>query len=298
MLKCGGGEEMEEEREIEELLKQLIEKHDALSYFSSLICPRLEGYETVKKAVLLMLVSDDIGQNRGRIHILLGGEPGTGKSVLIDWLVDEFDALYSDPNTTRVGLTADASRGNLSPGLLAKANGKILCIDEMEFLKDRDALRESMEKGYYKIAKGKFEHVFEAKVRVVGALNEIDKLSQPLRDRFDFEFSFKKPTPDESIRVSQKLLESYFYDDEYRNVEILKAFVEWTKKFRPKLMDMEEARGVFEQYFRAKNEGKTGRWIASIIRIAIAIAKVYHRDVKKEDFVKAIKLKEFNGMFL
>lgn len=274
---------------------------DPLEHFSKKVCPELSGHDDVKKAILLMIVNDkDTGRNkRDRIHVLLAGEPGTGKSVLIDWMVSMFQANYCDPNTSRVGLVGDASGGSITPGMLNRSHGGILCIDELEMMPDKDALRESMERGMYKIVKGSKDELFNAAVRIVGSLNNADKLSAPLRERFDFEFSFTIPTVEESKLISQKVLSLYFGQDD-SNVTMLKKYLKWIDGFEPKLSEANRktAEEIFNKYFEYKEIGKSGRWIASCIRIAKAVAKLHRRDVVPNDFIKALSLKDtaLNGM--
>ena len=274
---------------------------DPLEHFSKLVCPELSGHDDVKKAILLMFVNDkDTGRNkRDRIHVLLAGAPGTGKSVLIDWLVSQFQANYCDPNTSRVGLVGDASGGSITPGMLNRSHNGILCIDELEMMSDKDALRESMERGIYKIVKGSQDELFNAATRIVGSLNNAEKLSAPLRERFDFEFPFTVPTVQESKAVAQKVLSSYFTQED-SNVTMLKKYLKWIDGFEPKLSEenRKTAEEIFNKYFEYKEIGKSGRWIASCIRIAKAVAKLHRRDVVPNDFIKALSLKDtaLNGM--
>ncbi len=273
---------------------------DPIEHFAPMICPELSGHDDVKKAILLMLVNDkDTANWRDRLHILLGGIPGTGKSVLIDWIVLNFHANYVDPNTSRVGLVGDASGGSLTPGMLNRSHMGILCVDELEMMKDKDALREAMERGKYKIVKGSHDEFFNAEVRIIGGLNEVSKLSAPLRERFDFEFEFTTPTVNESKSISQKVL-SLCFDNIGSNATTVKKYLKWINGFKPKLSaeNRKIAEEIFNKYFEYKEIGKSGRWIASCIRIAKAIAKLSKRDVEPHDFVAALSLKDpaLNGM--
>lgn len=275
---------------------------DPLGHFSKMICPEISGHDDVKKAILLMLAHDRDPSNknwRNRIHILLAGVPGTGKTVLVDWLVSQFHANYIDPNTSRVGLVGDARGDSITPGMLNRSHMGILCIDELEMMKDKDALRESMESGKYKIVKGSHDEFFNAETRIVGSLNDADKLTPALRERFDFEFTFTTPTAQESKAISPKIL-SLCFDDINSNANAVKKYLKWIGGYDPKLSDDNRkiAEEIFNKYFEYKEIGKSGRWIATCIRIAKAIAKFHRRDVMPNDFVKALSLKDtaLNGM--
>lgn len=281
---------------------ELVEKEDVLEYFSKIVCPPLAGHSDVKKAILLQLATDTDIVLRDRLHILLVGLPGTGKTFLTDWVIDNFGAFYIDPNTTRVGLTADASGNVVTGGMLNKAHHGILICDELDMLKDRDALREAMERGWYHIVKGKHDLSLDAEVRIIGSINEEKRLSPALKDRFDFVFEFKMPTATESRDISEKLLTIYFKEKKDNNVKELKEYLCWIKDFEPKLSDekLEEAKRLFTKYFEVKQIGQSGRWIATCIRIAKAIAKFNKRDIKREDFISALTLKDesLNNAFL
>ncbi|MEK6848922.1 MAG: AAA family ATPase, partial [Nanoarchaeota archaeon] len=78
----------EDEKQIEELAadKQVLEK------FTSSIAPSIYGYEEVKKSLVLQLFSgvgrkrSDGTHSRGDIHILLVGDPGVAKSVILKYI--------------------------------------------------------------------------------------------------------------------------------------------------------------------------------------------------------------------
>lgn len=271
-------------------------RYDPLKYFSGFVCPEIWGYDDVKKSLLLMMMYDDdqvFGQ-RNRLHMLLAGEPGTAKSVFADWVIDNFHALYSDSNSTRVGLTANASGKHLTSGLLNKAHHSILVVDEIDQLEDRDSLREAMERGQYHIAKGKYDEDMEAMVRVIGCLNDIGRLSPALLERFDFTFTFDTPTLHASKMISKTLINNYFRGINVQNIAFLKGYIDYVSDFDPCLSDEEfdHAQNVFDGYFSSSKKGKSGRWISGVIRTAKAIARFNHRDVKSIDFFHGLCLKD------
>jgi len=95
------------DEDIEEF-KEILEENDGLEYWYSHVNPKLQNMEQEKKAVLLSLASmDDKYGNRNRIHVLLSGEPGTGKSKLGSWVSEKLGHLRSSNRTTQVGLTGD-----------------------------------------------------------------------------------------------------------------------------------------------------------------------------------------------
>ena len=282
------------DNEIKSELENLIKSIDPLEYFSKFVVPQGEFSDVIRKAILLMLVSDDIsGRNRGRLHMLLAGEPGTGKSMIIDWLQDEFNAEYTDANTSKAGMVGDARGKELTEGALAKAHRGILVIDEFEYMEARESLRLAMERGWFKIKKGKIESVVPARVRIVASVNDLSKISPPLLSRFDFIFDFGKPTPEEAKKISQKVLENFFMATT-KETSLLQEYVRYVRQFEPQITEenLEKAKKIFEKYFEHKEKGESGRWIASVTRTAMAIAKCYLRDVQPSDFLQALALKD------
>lgn len=280
--------------EIKEEMQKLIETVNPLDYFSSMIVPEWEGDKTIRQAILLMLASSDIGKKRGRIHILLVGKEGTGKSMITNWLTNNIGAEYIDANTTRAGLVGDARGKDLTEGALSKAHKGVLVIDEFEFLQDREALRLAMEQGWFKIKKGSIETRVNAEVKIVASANEINKISPPLKSRFDFIFEFTEPSPEESKKISQKILDNFFSNQNTNNIKLLKAYLNYIRSFEPAITEenLQRAKKIFQKYFEHKEQGQSGRWIESVTRIATAIAKCNYRDVIPDDFVKALALKD------
>ena len=56
------------------------EDYEAVEYWYDKVNPKIVGMERVKKAILISLASsgDKFG-DRGRVHVLLEGDPGTAK---------------------------------------------------------------------------------------------------------------------------------------------------------------------------------------------------------------------------
>nr|MDO8110072.1 minichromosome maintenance protein MCM [Candidatus Sigynarchaeota archaeon] len=129
------------------------------------ISPGLYGMEEEKLATALVLFGGvhkvrGSGFNiRGDIHILIMGDPGTGKSQLIKAASKlAWRGIYtSGQGSTAAGLTAavlrDETTGNmvLEAGALVLADNGIAAIDEFDKMKavDRVAIHEAMEQQSY-----------------------------------------------------------------------------------------------------------------------------------------------------
>ncbi len=130
------------------------------------IAPSIYGYDDVKEALALQLVSGfekhlpDGARIRGDIHILLVGDPGIAKSQLLRYMIKISPrGIYtSGKSSTSAGLTATAvkdelgdGRWTIEAGALVLADKGIAAIDEMDKMdnEDKSALHEAMEQQSY-----------------------------------------------------------------------------------------------------------------------------------------------------
>jgi len=287
-----------------EVLGKLYQKFDEidnpLSFFSNYVAPHLVGeqYDLIRKAVLLMLASDNDHNARRRIHILLYGAAGTGKTEVLLWLKYNMGVNFISHYTTEVGLIGDVSSGYVTPGELARSDGGVLAIDELDKFnkKDLNALLEAMEEGEYRIRKGKVDVTFNAMVRVIATVNDVKVLPMPLRDRFDFIFHVQKPSRDERIATVERIIDSWLGNIEKYSPRVLQLYLEYIKDFEPSMVNPREVKKYLAEYIKETTmpvERMSYRsFELSILRIAYAIAKFERKDVTLEHIKKAIKFKE------
>jgi len=309
------------EREFEERqqrLAQLIQYWDELKsqgilfdYLANLIAPHLEGeqYQPIRKAILLLLASStDIGIHRCRLHVLLWGDPGSGKTEILRWIMDylapygiktEFvDAV----RISKVGLTVDARGKEPKPGLLVRAHKGLALIDELDKAKieDLNGLLSAMENGKFKVTVGGVDEWFDAEVRVIATANEIQKFPKQLVDRFDFVFEVQKPSIDERKRNVDKLVDQFFGEfDPARTAYELAQYLSHIAGFHPKTTPetRERIKAIMRAYMDLRHNSditsKSYRnFELSVFRIAYAYAKLHRRDIMPEDIIEALKLKD------
>ncbi|OBJ05281.1 magnesium chelatase subunit D family protein [Mycobacterium sp. 1465703.0] len=155
------------------------------------------GHDQLRLALLLCAVRPEIG------GALIRGEKGTAKSTAVRGLAALLaDATGSDAGLVEMplGATEDRVIGSLdlqrvlrdgehafSPGLLARAHGGVLYVDEVNLLHDHlvDVLLDAAAMGRVHIERDGISHSHDARFVLIGTMNpEEGELRPQLLDRF------------------------------------------------------------------------------------------------------------------
>ncbi|MEM4259323.1 MAG: minichromosome maintenance protein MCM [Candidatus Pacearchaeota archaeon] len=321
----------------EEETKQILELAADPNLFKRLsnsIAPSIYGFDNIKDALILQLfggikkIKSDGGQARGDIHILLVGDPGVAKSVMLKVIasIAPKGRYVSGKAATSAGLTASVVKDeflkgwSLEAGAMVLANKGLVCIDEIEKMteQDRSAMHEAMEQQTVSIAKANIHATLRAETTVLAAGNpklgrfdpytpipqQID-ISPALLSRFDIIFIIR----DLPNRAQDEAIATHVLEEHAQNIEreiidpkLLRKYISYAKqKIKPRLT--EEAIGEIKSFYvnlrnqsiRTESEIKpipiTARQLEGLIRLSEACARMRLSEVvKKEDAKKAIEI--------
>ncbi|KAE9591838.1 putative DNA helicase [Lupinus albus] len=294
------------------------------------ICPQVFGLFTVKLAVALTLIGgvqhvDASGTRvRGESHLLLVGDPGTGKSQFLKFAakLSNRSVITTGLGSTSAGLTVTAVKDGgewmLEAGALVLADGGLCCIDEFDSMRehDRATIHEAMEQQTISVAKAGLVTTLSTRTTVFGATNpkghyDPDQplsvnttLSGPLISRFDIVLVLlDTKNPEWDAVVSSHILseaepDRAKNDEDLANIwplSTLKRYINYVKEnFRPVLT--REAEIVISCYYQLQRKSATDnaarttvRMLESLIRLAQAHARLMFRnEVTRLDAITAI----------
>jgi replicative DNA helicase Mcm len=187
-------EDIDISEEDERVIKELAADPKIIERMAKSIAPSIWGYENVKKALALQLFGgvkkqrSDGTKMRGDIHILLVGDPGVAKSVMLGFIagIAPKARYVSGKSATGAGITATVVKDellkgwSLEAGAMVLANKGIICIDEFDKMneEDRSVMHEAMEQQTVTISKATVQATLRAQTSVLAAAN-------PKYGRFD-----------------------------------------------------------------------------------------------------------------
>ncbi len=282
---------------------RIVAKENPLEFFSKHICPYLVGtqWDIIRKCSLLMGVTTDRPNLRMRLHILLCGGPGTGKSEFLGWWQQKMKGvLVNSELTSKTGLVGDARGKTIHPGLLARCNGLVLLVDELDkmSIEDQNGLLQAMEEGKYIITKGKNRQAFKAEVRVIATCNDVNKIQQPLVDRFDFPFKVARVSRIKRAEYVSDIIDSFMGKNAKEYSLVVKAYLDWARNAKTRIDPADEPaiKKAIKNYILhtdANIEGISYRSLEfSILRIAYALALLERRKIIERHINFAIELKD------
>ncbi len=234
-------EEIEISIEEEKMILEMSHDPEIYEKVKRSIAPSIYGYDDVKEALGLQLVSGfekhlpDGARIRGDIHILLVGDPGIAKSQLLRYMtkISPRGIYTSGKSSTSAGLTATAvkdelgdGRWTIEAGALVLADKGIAAIDEMDKMdnEDKSALHEAMEQQTISVAKAGVMATLKSRCSLLAAANpklgRFDKyepiapqinLTPALMSRFDLIFVLTDdPDTKRDSAIAEHILKSNY----------------------------------------------------------------------------------------
>jgi len=221
---------------------ELSEHGDIYQRMVDSIAPNIYGHEEAKLAMMLQLFSGvtkhlpDGSRTRGDLHMLLIGDPGTGKSQLLQYVqnIAPRSVYTSGKGSSAAGLTAAAVRDDfgdgqqwtLEAGALVLADRGIAAVDELDKMRteDQSAMHEALEQQEISVAKAGINATLKSRCSLLGAANptygrfdqyepigeQID-LDPPLISRFDLIFTVTdKPDEEKDRRLAEHILRTNY----------------------------------------------------------------------------------------
>ena len=340
MMECNYVEPVEEDfsqlkitEEEEETIKALARDPDVYEKLIDSVAPSIYGHERVKEALLLQMLGGvkktrpDGVTTRGDMHVLLIGDPGSGKSALLRRItkIAPKARFVSGKGSSAAGLTASVVKDEflrgyaLEAGALVLANKGFCMVDELDKMSpdDRSAFHEALEQQTVSISKANIQATLRCETVVLAAANpkygrfdpyeqlakQLD-LPSTLINRFDLIFPIKDlPNKGRDEQMAQFILELQQREDAIVapiDSAMIKKYIAYARIHCTPKLSQEALQEIKQFYVDLRSSGKeadmasipiSARQLEGLVRLSEASAKSRLSSIiTKEDARKAIDL--------
>uniref|UniRef100_J3M7Y3 Probable DNA helicase MCM8 n=1 Tax=Oryza brachyantha TaxID=4533 RepID=J3M7Y3_ORYBR len=282
-----------------EYISKFKEEHgsDVFRQILQSFCPSIYGHELVKAGITLALFGGvqkhSVDQNkvpvRGDIHVVVVGDPGLGKSQLLQAAaaVSPRGIYVCGNTTTNAGLTVAVVKDSMSndyafeAGAMVLADRGLCCIDEFDkMLAEHQALLEAMEQQCVSVAKAGLVASLSARTSVLAAAN-------PVGGHYD-----RAKTVNENLKMSAALLSRFdlvFILLDKPNELMDKRVSDHIIAVSPSAESLQEFYlGLRKHSTSADGTPITARQLESLVRLAEARARVDLREEVTEEDAKDV----------
>ncbi len=322
--------------EDERAIKELAADPNIFEKLVNSVAPSVWGYPEIKESLILQLFSgvkkrrSDGTETRGDIHILLVGDPGVAKSVMLKFIsgIAPKGRYVSGKSASGAGLTATVVRDeflrgwSLEAGAMVLSNKGLVCIDELEKMdeNDRSTMHEAMEQQTVTISKANVQATLRAQTAVLAAANpkfgRFDpmemvakqvNLAPSLLNRFDVIFILRDlPNKERDESIAEHVLSEHRQNVKHEIIEkdLLRKYIAYSKqRYNPILTD-DAVRFIKDFYVGLRNQPSmsgeikpipiSARQLEALIRLAEATARArLSNKVTKKDAERAINLMKY-----
>ena len=323
--------------EDEERIKELARDPNVYEKIVASIAPSIYGMDRIKEAILYQLFGGvhhylpDKTKIRGDIHILMVGDPSTGKSQLLKLIssIIPRGKYVGGRAATAAGLTATVTRDEefmggwvLEAGAMVLANKGVLAVDEFDKMSKEDqvAMHEALEQQTVSVAKASIVATLPAQVSVLAGSNprffrfdpykpiaeQVD-IPDTLLARFDLKFALRDvPDKEKDDKLATHILETRLQPSRVEPLikpEFLRKYIAYARKNCKPQMTREAAERLKNFYIDMRGLYAAGgetvaitlRQNEALMRLAESSAKIRLSDkVEIQDAERSVDLMKFS----
>ena len=321
------------EEDVAEIIS-LSKREDIFDLLCNSLAPEVYGYDIIKRGLILQLFEGNRPLNdsfksgmmdRWTIHVMLIGDPGIGKSQLIQSVHKRSpkNITISGTNTSQAGLTVSTVKDELTgtwtmeAGATVLADTGVLCIDEYDKLSAsaQKSLNEPMEQSTVSSAKAGLVQVMSARTSILAGANPKYSKFDPYKlyreqldipesnlSRFDLIFVLTDDVDEEkdTLLADALLNKDYIVDEsEIMDIDLFKKYITWIKANCFPVLSKDAKILLREFYVDTRktametSDGKpiTPRDLKALERLTIARAKCeYRQEATITDAIEAIDI--------